>query len=240
LEFNDESWNVPINTEPMVLGDRNMNYKILALVTLYSKYKGETVCDLKEYDYSEIEYHRYLYQDVLITNKEEFEMLSQNSIKTIKRNVKKLIECDNKVIQVCKDKNGKIFYKINPYFNPNDKASMGNFIVIDSDMLRYLVNISNSDTIKIYCIFKWLLWDNENKKYISKRVDRPFLCDKLGLNPTYERNLQKVTDILQNLINNYYLTRKKEHILDKDGKYKTVYCYSICDYEYWRKEIKRK
>ena len=175
-----------------------------------------------------------------ITNKEEFEMLSQNSIKTIKRNVKKLIECDNKVIQVCKDKNGKIFYKINPYFNPNDKASMGNFIVIDSDMLRYLVNISNSDTIKIYCIFKWLLWDNENKKYISKRVDRPFLCDKLGLNPTYERNLQKVTDILQNLINNYYLTRKKEHILDKDGKYKTVYCYSICDYEYWRKEIKRK
>lgn len=239
--MNDKDiWEVPINTEPTVIGDRDMNYKILALISLYSKYKGETVCDLKEYDYSEIENHRYIYQDYIIENKEELEKESKNSIKTIRRNIKKLIECDNKVIQVCKDKKGKVFYKINPYFNPNDKSSMNSFVTIDSDMLRYLVNTSNSDVIKVYCIFKWLLWDNKNKTYVSKRVDRYWICRQLGLNENYEKNLQKVTDILQFLVNNFYITRTKEHILDTDGKYKTVYFYKICNYEYWKTEVKRK
>ena len=126
----DKIWSVPINTEPNVIGDRDMNYKILALISLYSKYKGERVCDLMEYDYSEIENHRYIYQDYIIENKEELEKESMNSIKTIRRNIKKLIECDNKVIQVCRDKNGKVFYKINPYFNPNDKKN--NFTVLET------------------------------------------------------------------------------------------------------------
>ena len=236
----DKIWSVPINTETTVIGDRGMNYKILALISLYSKYKGETVCDLMEYDYSEIENHRYIYQDYIIENKEELEKESKNSIKTIKRNIKKLIECDNKVIQVCKDKKGKVFYKINPYFNPNDKSSMNNFVTIDSDMLRYLVNISNSDVIKVYCIFKWLLWDNKNKTYVSKRVDRYWICRQLGLNEESGKNLQKVTDILQFLVNNFYITRTKENILDKDGKYKTVYYYKIATYDYWKEEIKKK
>ena len=239
--MNDKDiWEVPINTEPTVIGDRDMNYKILALISLYSKYKGETVCDLKEYDYSEIENHRYIYQDYIIENKEELEKESKNSIKTIRRNIKKLIECDNKVIQVCKDKKGKVFYKINPYFNPNDKSSMNNFVTIDSDMLRYLVNTSNSDVIKVYCIFKWLLWDNKNKTYVSKRVDRYWICRQLGLNEESGKNLQKVTDILQFLVNNFYITRTKENILDKDGKYKTVYYYKIATYDYWKEEIKKK
>ena len=235
--MNDKDiWEVPINTEPTVIGDRDMNYKILALISLYSKYKGETVCDLKEYDYSEIENHRYIYQDYIIENKEELEKESKNSIKTIRRNIKKLIECDNKVIQVCKDKKGKVFYKINPYFNPNDKSSMNNFVTIDSDMLRYLVNTSNSDVIKVYCIFKWLLWDNKNKTYVSKRVDRYWLCKQLGLNENHEKNLQKVTDILKSLQRNKLLKRRKENILDVDGKYKTVYFYQMCTYDEWKEK----
>lgn len=232
----DKIWSVPINTEPNVIGDRDMNYKILALISLYSKYKGERVCDLMEYDYSEIENHRYIYQDYIIENKEELEKESRNSIKTIRRNIKKLIECDNKVIQVCRDKNGKVFYKINPYFNPNDKSSMGNFVTIDSDILRYLINTTNSDVIKVYCIFKWLLWDNKNKTYISKRVDRYWLCKQLGLNENYEKNLQKVTDILKSLQRNKLLKRRKENILDVDGKYKTVYFYQMCTYDEWKEK----
>lgn len=232
----DKIWSVPINTEPNVIGDRDMNYKILALISLYSKYKGERVCDLMEYDYSEIENHRYIYQDYIIENKEELEKESRNSIKTIRRNIKKLIECDNKVIQVCRDKNGKVFYKINPYFNPNDKNSMGNFVTIDSDILRYLINTTNSDVIKVYCIFKWLLWDNKNKTYVSKRVDRYWLCKQLGLNENYEKNLQKVTDILKSLQRNKLLKRRKENILDIDGKYKTVYFYQMCTYDEWKEK----
>ena len=232
----DKIWSVPINTEPNVIGDRDMNYKILALISLYSKYKGERVCDLMEYDYSEIENHRYIYQDYIIENKEELEKESRNSIKTIRRNIKKLIECDNKIIQVCRDKNGKVFYKINPYFNPNDKNSMGNFVTIDSDILRYLINTTNSDVIKVYCIFKWLLWDNKNKTYVSKRVDRYWLCKQLGLNENYEKNLQKVTDILKSLQRNKLLKRRKENILDIDGKYKTVYFYQMCTYDEWKEK----
>ncbi len=237
-EFSE--FDVPINTYPNVINDRGMDYKILALITLYSKRKGETVCDMMEYDYSEIENHRYIYNDMIIKDMEEFEKLSNNCKKTIKRNIKKLVDCDNKVVQICKDKNGKIFYKINPYFNPNDKNSMSSFVVIDSEMLKYLINISNSDTIKIYCIFKWLLWDGKEKKYTKKKVDRYWLCKQLGLAEDSGKNLKKVGDILQNLVNNYYLKREKQNIQDKDGNYKTVYFYEVCSYEYWKENYRKK
>ena len=45
-----------------------------------------------------------IYKFFTAKNMEEFEQLSNNCKKTIKRNIKKLVDCDNKVVQVCKDK----------------------------------------------------------------------------------------------------------------------------------------
>ena len=148
-----EGWNCPMNTE--YIKDKKMDYETLGLITLYSNYKSETVCEEEGLSISDVEYHRYIYEkgsNSINSNMKNMEKISKNKRRNIKRNIKKLTECNNRVVEVCSDINGNIYYKINPYANSNE--GMGKFVVINNKMLEYLIHTGNSNMIKTYCMIK--------------------------------------------------------------------------------------
>ena len=235
-----EGWNCPMNTE--YIKDKKMDYETLGLITLYSNYKGEVVCDNEGLSISEVEYHRYIYErgsNSINSNMRNMEKLSKNKRRNIKRNIKKLTECNNKVVEVCSDINGNIYYKINPYANNNE--GMGKFVVINNKMLEYLIHTGNSNMIKTYCMIKVLLWDDKNKCYIKRQITRDFLLKQIGLS-NCEKNLQQMTDILKSLTANNFIKREKNVNVTEvngEGVVRVMYTYELVDDEEWFKYYKK-
>ena len=235
-----EGWNCPMNTE--YIKDKKMDYETLGLITLYSNYKGEVVCDNEGLSISEVEYHRYIYEkgsNSINSNMKNMEKISKNKRRNIKRNIKKLTECNNKVVEVCSDINGNIYYKINPYANSNE--GMGKFVVINNKMLEYLIYTGNSNMIKTYCMIKVLLWDDKNKCYIKRQITRDFLLKQIGLS-NCEKNLQQMTDILKSLTANNFIKREKNVNVTEvngEGVVRVMYTYELVDDEEWFKYYKK-
>ena len=235
-----EGWNCPMNTE--YIKDKKMDYETLGLITLYSNYKGEVVCDNEGLSISEVEYHRYIYErgsNSINSNMRNMEKISKNKRRNIKRNIKKLTECNNRVVEVCSDINGNIYYKINPYANSNE--GMGKFVVINNKMLEYLIHTGNSNMIKTYCMIKVLLWDDKNKCYIKRQITRDFLLKQIGLS-NCEKNLQQMTDILKSLTANNFIKREKNVNVTEvngEGVVRVMYTYELVDDEEWFKYYKK-
>ena len=167
------------------------------------------------------------------------EKISKNKRRNIKRNIKKLTECNNKVVEVCSDINGNIYYKINPYANNNE--GMGKFVVINNKMLEYLIHTGNSNMIKTYCMIKVLLWDDKNKCYIKRQITRDFLLKQIGLS-NCEKNLQQMTDILKSLTANNFIKREKNVNVTEvngEGVVRIMYTYELVDDEEWFKYYKK-
>ena len=235
-----EGWNCPMNTE--YIKDKKMDYETLGLITLYSNYKSETVCEEEGLSISDVEYHRYIYErgsNSINSNMKNMEKISKNKRRNIKRNIKKLTECNNKVVEVCSDINGNIYYKINPYANSNE--GMGKFVVINNKMLEYLIHTGNSNMIKTYCMIKVLLWDDKNKCYIKRQITRDFLLKQIGLS-NCEKNLQQMTDILKSLTANNFIKREKNVNVTEvngEGVVRVMYTYELVDDEEWFKYYKK-
>ena len=235
-----EGWNCPMNTE--YIKDKKMDYETLGLITLYSNYKGEVVCDNEGLSISEVEYHRYIYEkgnNSINSNMKNMEKISKNKRRNIKRNIKKLTECNNKVVEVCSDINGNIYYKINPYANSNE--GMGKFVVINNKMLEYLIHTGNSNMMKTYCMITVLLWDDKNKCYIKRQITRDFLLKQIGLS-NCEKNLQQMTDILKSLTANNFIKREKNVNVTEvngEGVVRVMYTYELVDDEEWFKYYKK-
>ena len=235
-----EGWNCPMNTE--YIKDKKMDYETLGLITLYSNYKGEVVCEEEGLSISEVEYHRYIYErgsNSINSNMKNMEKISKNKRRNIKRNIKKLTECNNRVVEVCSDINGNIYYKINPYANSNE--GMGKFVVINNKMLEYLIHTGNSNMIKTYCMIKVLRWDDKNKCYIKRQITRDFLLKQIGLS-NCEKNLQQMTDILKSLTANNFIKREKNVNVTEvngEGVVRVMYTYELVDDEEWFKYYKK-
>ena len=235
-----EGWNCPMNTE--YIKDKKMDYETLGLITLYSNYKSETVCEEEGLSISDVEYHRYIYEkgsNSINSNMKNMEKISKNKRRNIKRNIKKLTECNNRVVEVCSDINGNIYYKINPYANSNE--GMGKFVVINNKMLEYLIHTGNSNMIKTYCMIKVLLWDDKNKCYIKRQITRDFLLKQIGLS-NCEKNLQQMTDILKSLTANNFIKREKNVNVTEvngEGVVRVMYTYELVDDEEWFKYYKK-
>ena len=235
-----EGWNCPMNTE--YIKDKKMDYETLGLITLYSNYKGEVVCDNEGLSISEVEYHRYIYEkgsNSINSNMKNMEKISKNKRRNIKRNIKKLTECNNRVVEVCSDINGNIYYKINPYANSNE--GMGKFVVINNKMLEYLIHTGNSNMIKTYCMIKILLWDDKNKCYIERQLTREFLLKQIGLSES-GKNITMMGNILKSLVANGFIKRKKiTHVKEINGEsiVKTNYIYELTTDDEWFKYYKK-
>lgn len=238
IKVNIDNYGVSLPLNTYYIGDKSMNFETLALITLYSNYKGITICDLEELDCSEAEHHRYLYEkgdNSLYSNMADMEKLSKNKRRNIKRDIKKLTECNNKVVEICKDKDGNIYYKINPYANDEEGTKMKGFVTIDSRMLQYLIHVGNSNVIKTYCAIKILLWDNKEKCYIQRVLTRDFLLKFIGLS-NCEKNLQQMTDILKSLIANGFIKRERyihQDTINGEIITKDTYKYELMTTQQW-------
>ena len=186
-EQRSNTYRIAMSTKKGVIDDKKMNYFYYGIANLYSKYSDENIWN-------------YLYESSLDEHKMELENLSNRKIETIKRNIRKLEKLDNKVLQR-KVYNNEIVYLI---FN---KSIDGKFyVLIEDDILRVLVNTTNNNVIKTYCILKYLL---ANGKRI---ISRDKLLELIGLT-TFERNLQLMTDIIDTLVDMYLI--KKSYNIEK-------------------------
>lgn len=61
IVYEDRKDSLPLNTEYIQV----MDYKYYGLVTLMSKFNGETACDIKGVGIENAENHRYFYEDWL-------------------------------------------------------------------------------------------------------------------------------------------------------------------------------
>ena len=238
----DKEWRVPMSTSYINKSKQDvdyMDYKAYALLSVFSKRKSEEVCDLLGLDYSEIEEHRYIYQDYINENIEMFEDLSNWKKRNIQKQINNLVRSGNKVISANYTESGNLYYKIIPYISKEGGLSKsGTYVTIESDVLKYLIHTSNSNVIKTYCVFKWLLWNDKKKSYTEKRIDRQWICEQIGLSSSSKNNLEVVGNILKSLIEKKLIKRRKESITEF-GVNKTVYFYSICSYNEWKEHYNK-
>lgn len=176
-----------MNTEKGVIDNKQMNYLYYGIANLYSKYSEDNVW-------------KYLYESTLDEHKMELEDLSNRKINTIKRNIKKLEDLDNYVLQ------RKVFNNEIVYLICNKSLEGKYYVLIEDDILRTLINVSNSNMIKTYCVLKYLLAKGK------RRVTREHLLSLIGLTP-HEKNLQLITDIIDALTDLYLI--KKQYTYEK-------------------------
>lgn len=241
---NERIWLVPMNTSFVDCGkkDKNyMDYKALALFMYFSKRKSEEVCEMLGLDISEVEEHRFLYDNFINENIEKFEELSDWKKQNIRKQINKLTKAGNKVISADYTESGELYYKIMPYVDKNNQLKKdGTFVTIESDILRFLINATNSNVIKIYCFLKWFLIDQEyyNKtkevRYIEKQIDREFICKQIGLSSKSDKTLKSISRDIEDLLVMTHLIERRAVTKREFGQTKTVYYYSLVDHDEWK------
>lgn len=230
VEVESKGWETPMSTE--YIRDKDMDYEVLGLITLFS---------LRSHN----DNYRYLYdkgQNSLTSNMEEMEKMSQNKRRNIKRAIKKLSECDNDVVAICEDKKGRMYYKISPH--ACGEGRKGHFVTVNSQMLEFLINTSNTNVIKTYCAIKILLWDNKQQCYIKRPLTEKFLLRFIGLSDKSKKNIQQMSDILTYLALCGFIERKECTVVEDvhgEKKVKTTYTYELTTYDEWygvKKQLK--
>ena len=241
---NERIWLVPMNTSFVDCGkkDKNyMDYKALALFMYFSKRKSEEVCEMLGLDISEVEEHRFLYDNFINENIEKFEELSDWKKQNIRKQINKLTKAGNKVISADYTESGELYYKIMPYVDKNNQLKKdGTFVTIESDILRFLINATNSNVIKIYCFLKWFLIDQEHYektkevRYIEKQIDREFICKQIGLSSKSDKTLKSISRDIEDLLVMTHLIERRAVTKREFGQTKTVYYYSLVDHDEWK------
>ena len=241
---NERIWLVPMNTSFVDCGkkDKNyMDYKALALFMYFSKRKSEEVCEMLGLDISEVEEHRFLYDNFINENIEKFEELSDWKKQNIRKQINKLTKAGNKVISADYTESGELYYKIMPYVDKNNQLKKdGTFVTIESDILRFLINATNSNVIKIYCFLKWFLIDQEHYektkevRYIEKQIDREFICKQIGLSSKSDKTLKSISRDIEDMLVMTHLIERRAVTKREFGKTKTVYYYKLVDHDEWK------
>lgn len=162
---------------------KNIDYMTYGIITYFS---NRTKAEEGEEDSGEL--FRWVYKNRLIEKSEEIEKLSKNKFNTVMRNVRKLSKMDNNLV-VAKNSDKGIVYYINYYHMPH-----GYYVTIHEEILRYLLNVSNSNVIKTYVFLKYRCAKGKAK------ITRKEIAEAIGLSPNSESNLTTVTDITVSLM----------------------------------------
>lgn len=234
---------LPMNVYEGNLGNKKCDYKTLATMTLYSSHK-------KPDEYGNEQY-RFLYRNKVITLSDEIEDLSKNKIDTILRNIKKLSNLTGNLVNASRTNDGKIVYTINyrdgEVIRDDEgkpiKMVKGGFVLVEEDVLKFLVNISNSEDIKVYLLIKTLCeWEERNHNKSEKWITNAFICEHIGLSSNSKCSLQTISDITY-MLERVHLINKREIHTNVDGMVMRKIYYSIVPYEEWKRlvaEDKRK
>ena len=212
---------LPINSSKKNMQNKKCDYRILGLMTLYSN-RTPSEISLDE-GYEEI--YRYIYKNKIEDNMEEIEILTNNKRDTIIRNIKKLAKSSNGLIIATNSPNGICYYI--------HYAKDNNYVIIEEDILKTLVNATNSNVIKVYLLLKYLC-RNE-----CKEIHRAYIAEQVGLS-TNRNNLRIISDITYVLERLKLIKVKREYktILLDNGKeqYTQVNKYEVCTYDEYIKQ----
>ena len=154
-EYGKVVWDVCMNTESKYLGNKDVNYKWYALLNVNSNMKNENT-PTKEggtYGYAEAEEHRYIYENYIRSSMKLLEEMSDTKQKAVLRNIKKLAKVSGELVTIDETDEGETVYKIYNKTSYNKETHKFNkYVLIPSDILKFLVRGTNSNVIKIYCI----------------------------------------------------------------------------------------
>lgn len=205
----------PISSKKEYMQDKKVDYRTLSILTLYSHMKPKEIL----YELGQDELFRFTYQNKLKENKIEIEKLSNIKIETIIKNINKLSKMNNNLINSCKVDFEKVVYYMN-YCTLDENQ----YILIEKDILKKLINIGNSSVIKTYVLLKYLC----NDKY--EKISRKFIANNIGLSST-KSSLDIITNIINILVDNNLIC--KEYINISSNK--CYIKYKVNSYEEWRK-----
>lgn len=218
--MNNKDYSFPITSSKDNMMNKLLDYKTLSIMTIFSN-KDNTINDGVE------EMHRYLYKNKVLENIESIESLSKNKINTIMKNIRKLSKLDNNVVMATNTPNGIVYYI-------NYTKQGREFVTIKESMLRYLINVSNSNTIKVYILLKYLCQDKE------KNVTREYIAEQIGLSKKSRSNLQEISDITDMLFNTGFINIKQKYVSEllSNGNecIKKYNYYSINSYDVWKEK----
>lgn len=113
--INRKEYKFPITSAKENLMNKNLDYKVLMLLTLLSN--RQTDKDFEETGSQDT--YRYIYKNRLYEYKDLIESLSNNKLNTILRTIKKIEKLDCKIINVVKTESNEIVYYIS--YAKNDK-----------------------------------------------------------------------------------------------------------------------
>lgn len=213
----------PMNSHEKFMKDKKCDYKTLAIMTLYSNHTPLEV----QHDNANYEEYRYLYKNKVIQFTEEIEELSKTKINTILRNMKKLSNLSNELVNACKNENEQIYYVIN--YSNGERCNK--YVTIEDEMLRYLVNTGNSNVIKVYILIKYLCQyelDKYNKK--EKKITYNYLLENIGLSIESHNSRITIKNIIECLRDGDFINTRKAMV-----GCKTIIYYSINDYDEWKR-----
>ena len=138
-----------------------------ALLNVNSNMKNENT-PTKEggtYGYAEAEEHRYIYENYIRSSMKLLEEMSNSKQRTVLNNIKKLAKVSGELVTIDETDEGETVYKIYNKTSYNKETHKFNkYVLIPSDILKFLVKGTNSNVIKIYCI---LLYKNDVKKLMK-------------------------------------------------------------------------
>jgi hypothetical protein len=213
---NKKDYKLPISTYEEYL--KNIDYMTYGIITYFSK---RTAPDKDGNDSGEL--FRWVYKNKLIENQEEIEKLSKNKFNTVMRNVRKLSKMDNNLV-VAKNSDNGIIYYINYYHMPH-----GKFVTIHHEILRFLLNISNSNVIKTYVFLKYRCSKGKTK------VTREEICEAIGLSADSRNNLTTISDITVAL-NEKLIKKTYEYITEINEESGNEQVKRYCYYEIIKEE----
>lgn len=216
----------PINSKRENLQNKKIDYKTLAIMTLYS---NVTPIEMQE-DQAAYELYRYLYENKLLKNMSEIEELSGNKKNTIMKNIKKLSRLKEGMVIATNTPNGICYYI------EYRSSEGGDFVTIEDDILKFLINVSNSNVIKTYIFLKFMCKDG------AKEIHRQTIAANIGLS-TNSKSLKTISDITFALERFGLIKKvnKYKSILLENGKrqYTQMNMYELCSYKEW-KDLKNK
>jgi len=210
----------PISTDEKNMKNKSFDYKLLAILTLFSKHTpGED--------------HRYITKDDIILNEEKIQELSKKKTNTIIKNVRKLSRMQGNTV-IAKIINGKIIYIIN-YKNEDGRK----YVLIEEKLLRYLADTSSSNLIKVYLLLKYRCNEETETK-----VTRQSLADGIGLCGNSGDSKMTITNILNDLTDKHLIEKSNRYINIEleNGNFKNTECIMIKlkTYEAWLEHQNKK
>ena len=199
---------------------QNLKYYMeYGIITYYSNFK-------KQDDFGNEALFRYVYENKLKDNQEQIEKISKKKFTTVLKNIRKLVKMDNNLVVASNSPNG-IVYTINYSTEPH-----GYYVTIHHEILKYLLDTSNEDALKLYVFMCYRCKKGETKITLKE------MANAIGLSPNSKDNLQKITNITMSFDDN--LIKKRyvyETVYDEDtNKFKTKkFCYyTIMTYEQFK------